>query len=62
MLNTFLQTNDWRGISTDHALIFYDQNASHFSSPDLVVRTWSLGGEDTVSIVGLLPHNLAILA
>jgi hypothetical protein len=44
-------------VSTNHVLLF-DTNPSDFSSPDYAIKTWSMTDGSTISIIGLLPHNL----
>jgi hypothetical protein len=62
IFNAFLQENRNNVdevISNNHVLLF-DTKTSDLSSPDFTVKTWSMPDGSTISIIGLLPHNLAL--
>lgn len=40
-------------IVTEHSFVMIDMDASHYTSPDFVLRTWNIGHNVEISIVGL---------
>ena len=48
-------------ISNNHVLLF-DTKPADLGSPDFAVKTWSMADGSTISVIGLLPHNLALQA
>ncbi len=62
LINAFASQNTYEVINSDHNYVLFDTDPSHFSSPDLVVKTWSMTDGSTITIVGQLPHDLAVLA
>ena len=64
ILGAFVQQNKSNideVISNNHVLLF-DTNPSDLGSPDFAVKTWSMADGSTISVIGLLPHNLALQA
>jgi hypothetical protein len=62
ILDAFVQQNTFEVLTSSINVVLFDTKASDFSSPDLVARTWSMSDGSTISIVGTLPHNIAVLA
>jgi hypothetical protein len=62
ILDAFVQQNTFEVLTSNINVVLFDTKASDFSSPDVVARTWSMFDGSTISIVGILPHNIAALA
>jgi hypothetical protein len=62
VLDAFVRQNTFEVLTSNNNVVLFDTNAADFSSPYLVARTWSMSDGSTISIVGILPHNLAAVA
>ena len=62
ILDAFVRQNTFEVLTSNNNVVLFDTNAADFSSPDLIARTWSMFDGSTISIVGAVPHNLAVLA
>lgn len=62
LIAAFASQNSFEVLNSDHNYVLFDTDASHFSSPDFVVKTWEMTDGSTITIVGQLPHELALLA
>jgi hypothetical protein len=62
ILDAFVRQNTFEVLTSNNHVVLFDTNASDFSSPDFIARTWSMSDGSTISIVGSVPHNLAVLA
>jgi hypothetical protein len=62
IVNAFLQQNDVEEVVSNNTVVLFDTNVSHFSSPDFVFKTWAMSDGSTITIIGQLPHSLALLA
>jgi len=49
-------------LTSNNNVVLFDTNAADFSGPDFISRTWSMSDGSTISIVGTVPHNLAVMA
>jgi hypothetical protein len=62
LLDAFVRQNNFEVLTSNNNVVLFDTNAADFSSPDLIHRTWAMFDGSTISIVGIVPHNLAMLA
>ncbi len=42
---------------SDHVFVIMDMDATHYSNPDFSVRTWSVGDNIEISIIGIAPET-----
>jgi hypothetical protein len=61
LIDAFARQNTFEVLRSDHNYVLFDTDPTHFVSPDLVIKTWAMTDGSTISIIGLLPHDLAIL-
>lgn len=62
IVSAFMQQNSVDEVVSNRDVVLIDTNTSHLSSPDFVFKTWSMADGSTITIIGLLPHNLALVA
>lgn len=62
IVSAFMQQNSIDEVVSNRDVVLIDTNTSHLSSPDFVFKTWSMADGSTITIIGLLPHDLALVA
>ena len=62
ILDAFVRQNNFEVLTSNNNVVLFDTKTSDFSSHDFVTRTWSMSDGSTISVVGIVPHNLAIMA